>query len=77
MFVSVNYTPHLVKRVKVFCDEREITTDCFAASDKRGVALVYPKDENGKRYLDPNNPHRAKRDIVRGNIRIEIVNLGE
>lgn len=74
MFVSMNYTPHLVKKVKVFCDEEEITGDCFAASDIKGVALVYSRNESGKRYLDPNNLHRAKRSLVRGKIRIELEN---
>lgn len=72
MFISVKYTPWLSKKVKVFLDNKDITRDCYAANDKKGIALIYPKDENGKKYLDPNNPHKPQRCIVRGNIRIEL-----
>jgi hypothetical protein len=66
MVVSVHTNP----KARVWCDDREITHDCFWADDVAGLALGYARNSDGRFYMT--HPDVLGEREWRGTIRIEL-----
>jgi len=65
MFVSVKYNYKIAKKIVCLLDGVDISNDCYAASDTKGVALCYKKNADNKKYLENN---KVAREIRRGDV---------
>jgi hypothetical protein len=62
------------KRAKVFVDGDDVSNHCYAADSDLGIALCYVKNEDGRRYKDPETGS-IKKVLYQG--KIDILNAME
>lgn len=69
LFADVNETPHLKRKVIVFCDGAEVKR-CIRASVTEGYCVVFAQDEAG-RYIKKPDGTGAETKRIYGTVRIE------
>lgn len=74
-FVCVNRTPQYVRRVRITCNGHEVER-CVLADAERGVCEVLSVHGNGSPVIETrlDGSKHLKRNLVYGNVRIELKN---
>lgn len=69
--VGVKETPWLKGRVRVFCNDIDVTKHCFRADSERGTVRCYDKAN----FWKPGQPPMRELPIVvhRGLVRVELI----
>jgi hypothetical protein len=68
VFVTIHRKRNLTKWVKCFLDGRDVSAECYAANDKKGIALCY-RVRDGK-IVQQNGS--ALRELRRGRVELKI-----
>ena len=58
------------QKVKILVDGVDVTNHCHTADEEEGKAYCYKCDEEGRHYIDPDNPHQAAQEVLEGKVEI-------